>query len=76
MLKVLVMHRLRFSDEIRSEQSLVIPETDVKAEELKMASLVIAQLTKHFKPDDWKDTYSEKLIRSLRQKQVKPQENR
>jgi DNA end-binding protein Ku len=68
MRKVLVMHRLRFSDEIRSEQSLVIPETDVKTEELKMASLLIAQLTKHFKPDDWEDTYSEKLMKVIEAK--------
>lgn len=43
MRRVLVLHRLRFSDEIRNEQGLVIPETEVKSEELKMASLLIAQ---------------------------------
>jgi DNA end-binding protein Ku len=62
MRKVLVMHRLRFSDEIRSEEGLVIPDTQVKAEELKMASLLIAQLTKPFKPQEYRDTYSEKLL--------------
>lgn len=59
---VLVLHRLRFTDEIRSEQGLVIPETTVKPEELKMASLLIAQLTKPFKPEAYRDTYSEKLL--------------
>jgi DNA end-binding protein Ku len=59
---VLVLHRLRFTDEIRSEQGLVIPETTVKPEELKMASLLIAQLTKKFNPQDYRDTYSEKLL--------------
>ena len=66
--KVLVLHRLRFSNEIRNEQGLVIPETDVRTEELKMASLLIAQLTKPFKPDDWKDTYSEKLLKVIEAK--------
>lgn len=62
MRKVLVMHRLRFSDEIRSEKGLDIPDTDIKKEELKMASLLINQLTRPFKPDDYRDTYSEKLM--------------
>lgn len=65
---VLVMHRLRFSDEVRSEGGLVIPETPVKAEELKMASLLIAQLTRPFKPDDYRDTYSEKLLKVIEAK--------
>ena len=47
MRKVLVMHRLRFSDEIRSEMGIVIPEVEVKKEELKMASMLIGQLTKN-----------------------------
>ena len=66
--KVLVLHRLRFSNEIRNEQGLVIPETDIRAEEIKMASLLIAQLTKPFKADDWKDTYSEKLLQVIEAK--------
>jgi DNA end-binding protein Ku len=65
---VLVMHRLRFTDEIRSEQGLVIPETPIKAEELKMASLLIAQLTKPFKPQEFRDTYSEKLLKVIEAK--------
>lgn len=65
---VLVLHRLRFSDEIRSEAGLVIPETPIKAEELKMASLLIAQLTKPFKPADFRDTYSEKLLQVIEAK--------
>jgi DNA end-binding protein Ku len=66
--KVLVMHRLRFSDEIRSEKGLVIPDMPVTAEELKMASLLIAQLTKPFKPEDYRDTYSEKLLKVIEAK--------
>ena len=65
---VLVLHRLRFTDEIRSEAGLVIPDTPVKADELKMASLLIAQLTKPFKPEEFKDTYSEKLLKVIEAK--------
>lgn len=66
--KVLILHRLRFSDEIRSEAGLVIPDTDIKGEELKMASLLIAQLTKPFKPEEYRDTYSEKLLKVIEAK--------
>src|SRR5687768_15849079 len=65
---ILVMHRLRFSDEIRSEQGLVIPDTPLKAEEIKMATALIAQLTKPFKPEDYRDTYNEKLLKLIEAK--------
>jgi DNA end-binding protein Ku len=65
---VLVLHKLRFSDEIRSEAGLVIPDTAVKADELKMASLLIAQLTRPFNPEDYRDTYSEKLLKVIEAK--------
>jgi DNA end-binding protein Ku len=63
-----VLHKLRFSDEIRSENGLVIPETQIKSEELKMASMLIAQLTKPFKAEDYRDTYSEKLLEVIEAK--------
>ncbi|WP_207515226.1 non-homologous end joining protein Ku [Longitalea luteola] len=66
--KVLVMHRLRFTDEIRSEAGIVVPDTAIKPEELKMASMLIGQLTKPFKPEDYKDTYSEKLMKVIEAK--------
>jgi len=65
---VLVLHRLRFSDEIRSEKDLVIPDTPLKAEEIKMATALIAQLTKPFKPEDYTDTYNEKLLKLIEAK--------
>lgn len=68
MRKVLVMHRLRFSDEIRSEATLTIPDLQAKPEELKMAGLLIAQLTKPFNPQDYQDTYSEKLLKIIEAK--------
>lgn len=66
--KVLVMHRLRFTDEIRSDAGIVVPDTAIKADELKMASLLIGQLTKPFKPEEYRDTYSEKLMKVIEAK--------
>lgn len=59
---VLVMHRLRFSQEIRATEGLVIPETTIKTDELKMAASLINQLTSPFKPEVFKDEFSEKLL--------------
>jgi DNA end-binding protein Ku len=65
---VLVLHRLRFAQEIRTAEGLVIPKTEVKGEEIKMASMLINQLTKPFKPEQFKDEFSEKLLKVIEAK--------
>jgi DNA end-binding protein Ku len=62
------MHRLRFAQEIREPQGLVIPQTTIKSEELKMAASLINQLTKPFKPEQFKDEFSEKLLKVIEAK--------
>lgn len=62
------MHRLRFAEEIRDTRGLHSPEVSVKAEEIKMATSLIAQLTKPFKPEQFKDEYSEKLLKVIEAK--------
>lgn len=66
--EVLVMHRLRFAEEIRAASDLNIPKGDIKAEELKMAALLINQLTKPFKPEQFKDEFSQKLLKVIEAK--------
>jgi DNA end-binding protein Ku len=66
--KVLVLNRLRFAEEVRSTEGLVVPEANTKGEELKMASLLIAQLTKPFQVDQFKDEYSAKLLKVIEAK--------
>lgn len=68
MRKVLVMHRLRFSDEIRSEGVLAIPEVDLSKEELNAASQLVNVLTRPFKPDEYRDTYSEQVKKIIEAK--------
>ena len=65
---ILVLHRLRFAEEIRERSGLTVPKSDVKAEELKMASLLINQLTKPFDPGQFKDEFSEKLLKVIEAK--------
>jgi DNA end-binding protein Ku len=64
----LILNRLRFSEEIRSTKGLEIPQVSAKAEELKMAATLISQLTKPFKPEQFKDEYSEKLLKVIEAK--------
>ena len=65
---VLVMHRLRFPEEIRGADTLTIPKGDIKDAELKMATTLINQLTMPFKPEDFKDEFSEKLMKVIEAK--------
>lgn len=68
MRKVLVMHRLRFSDEIRSEKGLDIPDIDIAKDELQAASQLVGQMARPFKPDEYRDTYSEKVKKVIEAK--------
>jgi len=68
MRKVLVMHRLRFSDEIRSESNLVIPDVELAKDEIKAATQLVTVLSQPFKPEEYKDTYSEKVREVLNAK--------
>jgi DNA end-binding protein Ku len=65
---VLVLHRLRFAQEIRNTDGLVVPETAIKSDELKIASSLINQLTAAFKPEDFTDQFSEKLLQVIEAK--------
>lgn len=59
---VLALEQLRFSDEIQSAEDLKIPEKVATAkQELDMAIQLINQLTMHFNPEEFKDTYAENL---------------
>ena len=64
----LVLHRLRFAQEIRKPEGLVVPQQTIKQDEFKMAAMLINQLTKPFKPEQFKDEFSEKLLKVIEAK--------
>lgn len=66
--ELLVLHRLRFAEEIRATDTIAIPKAQLKAEELKMASMLINQLTKPYNPELFKDEFSEKLLTVIESK--------
>lgn len=67
--EVLILNRLRFDQEIRDYKDLKIPATKApKPAELKMAVSLIEQLSQKFDPSIYKDTYSEALMKIIKQK--------
>lgn len=67
--EILVLNRLRFDQEIRDYKDLKIPaQKDPKPAELKMAVSLIKQLSQDFDPVMYKDTYSDELMKIIKQK--------
>ncbi len=65
----IVLNRIRFEEEIRSTDSLVLPKnTEVKPAELKMAITLIDQLTGQFDISKYKDTYNAELLKLIKAK--------
>ena len=67
--KVLIINRMRFSQEIRDYNDLKLPsESDPKPAELKMAISLIEQTSEKFNPQAFKDTYAEDLMKIIEKK--------
>lgn len=67
--KILIVNRLRFSQEIRAYEALKIPAAKApKAAELKMAISLIKQTSAKFDPTEFKDNYSADLLKIIKKK--------
>ena len=64
----LVVTRIPFPQEIRSPKDIHVPAATSKPSEIKMAVNLIDQLTEPFKPDKYKDDYTDKLMKIIRAK--------
>jgi DNA end-binding protein Ku len=65
---LLVLHKIRFAEEIRNSSEITIPKEQIKPDEMKFASMLIGQLTKPFKPEEFKDDYTDKLLKVIEAK--------
>lgn len=66
---VIVLNRIRFSQEIIDTSELKLPTVSKsKSAEMEMADLLIKQLTKEFDIEKFKDTYTEKLLKIINDK--------
>jgi DNA end-binding protein Ku len=67
--KALVLNRLRFEEEIRSIEDLDVPPVaKAKPKEQLMATKLIDQLTEKFSIAEYKNTYTEKLLKIIKEK--------
>lgn len=66
--KIIVLNRIRFAQEIRPVKNLKIPATQSKSAEIKMAINLINQLSGPFDIKSFKDEYSSKLLKIIKEK--------
>jgi DNA end-binding protein Ku len=66
---VIVLNRIRFSQEIREPSELKLPPVSkTKSKEMDMANKLVAQLTEKFSIEKYKDTYTAKLLKRIKEK--------
>jgi len=66
---LLVLYQMRFYEEILQPADLDVPSgSEATKRELDIAVKLIDQLTADFKPEQYHDTYSEELMRVIREK--------
>ena len=66
-----MLNRIRFEEEIRESSALKLPpvaKTKTKTKEMEMASKLIDQLTEAFDISAYKDTYTVKLLKIIKDK--------
>lgn len=66
---VILLNQIRFREEIRDTSDLNLPkEGKIPAGQLKMAQALIKEMSGDFDIAEYKDTYSEKLLKYIKQK--------
>lgn len=66
---VIVLNRIRFSQEIRETSELNLPPlSKTKTKEMEMANKLVEQLTEKFNIEEYKDNYTAKLLKIIKQK--------
>jgi DNA end-binding protein Ku len=65
----LILEQIRFQSELRQREHLQLPGAeDMKKPELDLAVSLVNQLTDKFKPDDFKDTFTDEIKKIIEQK--------
>jgi len=66
---VIVLNRIRFSQEIKEPSELKLPPVSkTKTKEMDMANKLVDQLTEKFNIEKYKDTYTAKLLKIIKEK--------
>jgi DNA end-binding protein Ku len=66
---VIILNRIRFAQEIRETSELNLPPfSSAKSKEMDMANKLVEQLTEKFNIEKYKDTYTAKLLKRIKEK--------
>jgi len=65
---ILLLNKIRFQEEIRDAGEIDVPKSTVKPEEIKMATQLISQLSHEFDIAQYKDSYTDKLMKLIKAK--------
>jgi DNA end-binding protein Ku len=65
---VIVVTKIRFSEEIRSSEEIVTPDVEISKKELEVGLALISQYTSEFKIDQFKDEYTAELLKIIQAK--------
>ena len=71
--RALMLNTLRYSDQLRGTDALELPVEGIKGsgvtqKEIALAKRLVDDMTEHWKPKEFKDTYHEDLMRRIREK--------
>ena len=66
--EALVLHVIRFADELRNPADLKLPDAEVSKREVDMAKSLIEQYTEKFDFEKYKDIYNEQLMDIIKAK--------
>lgn len=66
--EALVLHVIRFADEIRNPGELKLPDAKVSDKEVAMAKSLIEQYTEEFDFEKYKDVYNDQLLKIIEAK--------
>ena len=72
---LIVLNTLRYKNELRSAKDLRVPSSNIRASgvsprEIDMAKTLVREMTEHWKPERYRDTYHEDLL-ALIDKRIK-----
>ncbi len=70
---VLVLNTLRWATEVRTHDELAVPSGGIKNaglrdQEIRMASQLVASMTEKWKPEQYKDTFRDELLKMVERK--------
>lgn len=68
---MLVLEQLRYTDEIRPLSDFSAPAKATDEKQINMALKLIDEMTEHFKPEEFHDTYKEELLSVISEKAKK-----